>query len=173
MPEEGRSGLVIPVPAVDGLLASVAARFPGVVREGVPSHVSLQYPFIAAGELDDQVTGTLAELFAGQPPMPATFAECRRRGGFVYLRPDPIDALAELTNRVRRHWPAPASLDGSDDEVGPHLTIAMGASETVAETIERETVAAVPISAELTEAWLVAFDGRWVLRERFEFGAGR
>lgn len=172
MPYEGQTGLVIPVPAADALLASVAARFPGVVREGVPSHVSVQYPFIAAGELDDQVTGTLAELFAGQRPISVTFAECCRRGGFVYLRPDPIDAPAELMAQVRRRWPDLASLDGHD-EVGPHVTVAMRASVEVAETIEREAVAALPISAELTEAWLVAFDGRWMLRERFEFGAGR
>lgn len=173
MPYEGQTGLVIPVPAADALLASVAARFPGVVREGVPSHVSVQYPFIAAGELDNQVTGTLAELFAGQRPMSVTFAECRRRGGFVYLRPDPVDGPAELMAQVRRLWPDLASPDGLDDEVGPHVTVAMRASEEAAETIEREAVAALPISAALTEAWLVAFDGRWVLRERFEFGAGR
>src|SRR3712207_2029316 len=102
MPSEGQTGVVIPVPAVYPLLASVAARFPGVVREGVPSHVSLQYPFVAADELDDRVSRELSELFAGQPPMPVTFAECRRRGGFVYLSPDPVDGLAELTAQIRR-----------------------------------------------------------------------
>ena len=170
MPYEGQTGVVIPVPETDALLASVAARFPGVVREGVPSHVSVQYPFLAAGELDDRVTGTLAELFAGQRPMPVTFAECRRRGGFVYLRPDPIDRLVELTTQVRQRWPEMAPSGGLDDEVGPHVTVAMRASEQDATTIEREIIAALPISTELREAWLVAFDGRWVLRGQFEFG---
>jgi hypothetical protein len=41
MPTNGQSALVIPVPAADPLLASVAARYPGTVREGVPAHVSL------------------------------------------------------------------------------------------------------------------------------------
>lgn len=173
MPNEGQTGVVIPVPAADALLASVGGQFPGVVREGVGSHVSVQYPFVAAGELDDRVSRALSELFAGQWPMPVRFAECRRRGGFVYLRPDPVDGLAELTSKVRQRWPEVAPSDGLGDEVGPHLTVAMRASEEMAETIEREVIAALPISAELREAWLVAFDGRWMLRGRFEFGAGR
>lgn len=173
MPNEGQTGVVIPVPAADALLTSVAARFPGVVREGVPSHVSVQYPFVAAGELDDRVSGALAELFARQRPMPVKFAECRRRGGFVYLCPEPIEELAELTNKVRQRWPQVAPADGLHDEVGPHLTVAMRASKETAEMIEREVIVALPISTELAEAWLVAFDGRWVLRGRFEFGAAR
>ena len=173
MPYEGKTGVVIPVPAVDSLLASVAARFPGVVREGVPAHLSVQYPFVAAGELDDGVAGALAKVFAEQQPMPVTFTECRRRGGFVYLVPDPIDGLAKLTAQIRHRWPEVAPPEGLDDEVGPHVTVAMRASDQAADTIEQETITALPISTELAEAWLVAFDGRWVLRERFEFGAGR
>ena len=173
MPYEGQTGVAIPVPAANALLASVADRFPGVVREGVPAHVSVQYPFVTAGELDDRVTAMLAELFAGQPPIPVTFAQCRRRGGFVYLPADPIDEVAQLTARLRRQWPHVVPDAGLDDEVGPHLTVAMRASEETAERIQRDVVEALPISAELAEAWLVAFEGKWVLRERFEFGATR
>jgi 2'-5' RNA ligase superfamily len=173
MPSEGQTALAIPVPAADPLLASVAARFPGVVREGVPSHVSVQYPFLAASELDGEVIGALSELFGGQRPIPVTFATCHRLGGFVYVRPNPIDGLAELAVRVRQRWPEVAPPEGWDGEVGPHLTVAMRASEQTADTIEREVATALPISAELREAWLVTFDGRWALREQFEFGTAR
>ncbi|HVE96684.1 MAG TPA: hypothetical protein VNA67_06860 [Pseudonocardiaceae bacterium] len=47
---------MIPVSAADALLASVKARYPGAVREGVPAHVSLLYPFVAVAELDERVT---------------------------------------------------------------------------------------------------------------------
>ncbi|MDQ3887301.1 MAG: 2'-5' RNA ligase family protein [Actinomycetota bacterium] len=173
MPYEGQTGVAIPVPAANALLASVAGRFPGVVREGVLAHVSVQYPFVTAGELGDRVTIILAELFAGQPPISVTFAQCRRRGGFVYLPPDPIDEVAHLTAQLRQRWPHVVPDAGVDDELGPHLTVAMRASEETAKTIEREVVETLPISTELAEAWLVAFDGKWVLRERFEFGAAR
>jgi 2'-5' RNA ligase superfamily protein len=91
MPTNGQTGLVIPVPAVDALLASVETRHPGTVREGVSAHVSLLYPFVGAAELDERVTQALSEMFGEHEPMPIEFAECYRRGGFVALRPDPIE----------------------------------------------------------------------------------
>ncbi len=36
--------------------------------------------------------------------------------------------------------------------------------------IEQEVAAELPICAELREAWLLAFEGQWILRDRFEFG---
>ncbi len=105
MPTNGQTGLVIPVPAANALLASMGARYPGTVREGVPAHVSLLYPFIAAAKLDEWVRSALDELFLEQLPMTVEFAECYRRGGFVALRPDPIDGLTELVSKTRRHWP--------------------------------------------------------------------
>ncbi|MGH4027051.1 MAG: 2'-5' RNA ligase family protein [Pseudonocardiaceae bacterium] len=170
--KEGRTGLVIPVPAADPLLASVAARYPGTVREGVGAHVSLLYPFVPAPELDQDVTDTLSELFAGQPWIPVTFTQCRRSQGFVFLRPEPVDELKTLTKKARRRWPG---VDGgrAHDDVGPHLTVAMGATEQAAATIEREVTAALPISARLREVWLVAFDGKWGLRSRFELAPVR
>lgn len=173
MPSDGQTGVVIPVPAADALLASVATQFPGVVREGVPAHLSVQYPFLAADELDQRVTETLSELFAPQRPIRVTFAECGRRGGFVYVRPDSTEELTQLSGALRQRWPQVLRCADSDDDVGPHVTIAMHASEDVARTVEQQVIAALPISAELGEAWLVAFEGRWVLRHRYQFGAGR
>ncbi len=173
MPTNGQTGLVIPVPAADALLASVGARYPGTVREGVPAHVSLLYPFVAAAQLDERVTSVLGELLAEQAPMPVQFAECCREDGFVALRPDPIDGLTELVSKTHRRWPDVVPYEGVYGDVEPHLTVAMRCSEETAVAIEQEVTAQLPISAELREAWLVAFEGRWTLRGRFEFGAGR
>jgi hypothetical protein len=170
MPTNGQTGLVIPVPAADGLLASVGARHPGTVREGVPAHVSLLYPFVAAAELDEQVISALSELFAEQVPIPVEFGKCYRHDGFVALHPEPIDGLARLLSETRRRWPDVVPYEGLYGDVEPHVTVAMRASEEVAVTIEQEVTAELPFSAELGEAWLVAFEGRWSLRGRFEFG---
>ncbi|MBV8541256.1 MAG: hypothetical protein JO063_14920 [Pseudonocardiales bacterium] len=62
--------------------------------------------------------------------------------------------------------------EGLYGDVEPHVTVTMGASEEAAVTIERKVTAALSISAELREAWLVAFDGLWRVRGRFEFGTG-
>lgn len=173
MPTNGQTGLVIPVPAADALLASVGARYPGTVREGVPAHVSLLYPFVAAAELDKGVTSALGELFAEQAPMPVQFAECYRRDGFVALLPDPTNGLKELVSKTRRRWPDVVPYEGVYGDVEPHLTVAMRCSAETAVTIEEEVSTQLPISAELREAWLVAFEGQWTLRGRFKFGAGQ
>jgi 2'-5' RNA ligase superfamily len=172
MPTNGRTGLVIPVPAADGLLEWVEARHPGSVRQGVPAHVSLLYPFIGMAELDERDTEALSELFIGQAPMRVGFVECYRRGGFVALRPDPIEGLTELTNKTRRRWPDVVPYEGLYGDVEPHLTVALDTSEETARTIEREVTEQLPILAELGEAWLLAFEGRWMVRERFKFDVG-
>jgi 2'-5' RNA ligase len=172
MPMNGQTGLVIPVQAADALLAAVGTRYPGTVREGVPAHVSLLYPFVAAAELDERVSGALGELVAEQAPMPVQLAECYHREGFVALRPDPIDGLRELISKTHRRWPDVVPYEGAYRDVEPHVTVALRCSEETAVTIEREVTARLPLSAELREAWLVAFEGQWLVRGRFEFGAG-
>jgi hypothetical protein len=104
--------------------------------------VSLLYPFLASVELDEQVIAALGELLLEQAPMPVTFATCYRRGGFVALRPDPLEGLVGLI------------------------------STEVAAMIEQEASAALPIPAELQEAYLMVFEQRWALRGRFAFHGG-
>lgn len=173
MPTNGQTGLVIPVPAADALLALMETRHPGTVREGVPAHVSLLYPFVGVAELDERVTHALSELFGEHEPMAIELVECYRHGGFVALRPDPINGLTELTSKTRDRWPDVVPYEGVYGDVEPHLTVAMRASEETALRIEQEISEQLPISAELREAWLVAFEGRWTLRGRFEFGVVR
>jgi 2'-5' RNA ligase superfamily len=173
MPVEGQTGLVVPVPAADALLGLVESRHSGTVREGVPAHVSLLYPFVGVAELDERVIQALRELVAGHEPMPVQFAECYRREGFVALRPDPIEALTELTRKACERWPDLVPYEGLYGKVEPHVTVALRASEETAVMIEREVTEQLPISAELREVVLVAFEGRWRLRGRFEFGAGQ
>ncbi len=170
MPTHGRTGLVIPVPAADALLGSVGARYPGTVRAGLPAHVSLLYPFVVAAELDERVATALHELFVEQVPIPVDFVECFRRGGFVALRPEPSDRLNELMTETWRRWPDVVPYEGAYRDVEPHVTIAMRCSEQLAVRIEQEVTAELPICAELREAWLLAFEDQWILRDRFEFG---
>ncbi len=170
MPTHGQTGLVIPVAAADALLASVGARYPGTVREGVPAHVSLLYPFVVAAELDERVTAACSELFVEQVPIRVDFAECYRRGGFVALRPEPSDGLKELMTRTWRRWPDVVPYGGVYGDVEPHVTVAMRCSDQTAVRIEQEVTAELPICAELREAWLLAFEEQWMLRDRFEFG---
>lgn len=171
MPKIGQTGVIIPVPAVDELLATVATRYPGTVREGIPAHLSVLYPFIAAEQVDEQLIGVLSGLFTGQSPISVSFAAVRRNAGFVYLPPRPAGRIAQLVGTVRQRWPEVTPYAGLYGDVEPHVTIAICSSAETAVRIERDTHPVLPIPAELREAWLVEFDGKWSLRARFEFGA--
>ncbi|HEY2764897.1 MAG TPA: 2'-5' RNA ligase family protein [Pseudonocardiaceae bacterium] len=171
MPKIGQTGVIIPVPAADELLATVAARYPGTVREGVSAHLSVLYPFIAAEKIDERLIGVLSGLFAGQAPISVSFAAVRRSAGFVYLPPEPADRIAQLIGKVRQGWPDVLPYAGVYGDVEPHVTVAICSSEQTAARIERETGSVLPISAQLSEAWLVVFDGQWSVRARFEFDA--
>lgn len=157
------------MPAVDGLLASVADRYPDAVRHGVPAHISVLYPFLAAHRVDGDVISTLRGIFSPAPAIPVTFDLCHRDSGFVFLPPSPADPLNVLTDDVRQAWPDVVPYDGVYGEVDPHLTIAMRTTVASAESIQREVTGHLPISAELREAWLVGYDGSWSVRERFSF----
>ncbi len=59
---------MLPIPAVDPLLAAVAARYPHTVREGLPAHLTVLYPFVRADELDPSVIDACARIVAVIPP---------------------------------------------------------------------------------------------------------
>ncbi|WP_431923567.1 2'-5' RNA ligase family protein [Amycolatopsis tucumanensis] len=169
MTERGRSVLAIPVPAADPLLARAAELSPAA-RRGLPAHISLLYPFRPAADLDEATVTALAELLERQPAMEVRFERCHHHDGFVYLRPEPLQPLTGLIATLRRRWSAVLP-QGSrpGDDVGAHLTVAMGASPREAAALMRSVEATLPLAARLTEAWLAVFDGVWQPRDRFRF----
>ncbi|MDA3642544.1 2'-5' RNA ligase family protein [Saccharopolyspora indica] len=172
MPKQGATALVVPLPEADPLLAAVADRFPDAVRP-LPAHLTLLYPFLPAGALDEQVFAALDEVFADQPPLRVEFAECRRASGFAALLPDPADGLSALVGELRRRWPDLLPYDGRfGAEVDLHVTVALNTAEATADAVTREIIPEfTPIRAHLREARLIAFHGQWQLRRRFEFTA--
>ncbi|MDQ0381611.1 2'-5' RNA ligase family protein [Amycolatopsis thermophila] len=169
MTADGRSVLAVPVPAADPLLA-VAARRSAAARRGLPAHISLLYPFLPAGELDDATLAALAGLLEQHPQVEVRFERCDHDDGFVFLTPEPAQALTGLIARLRDRWPAVRPYDGRfGEDVEPHLTIAMGASPGDSAALVRELGTRLPVAARLTEAWLAVHAGHWRLVRRFRF----
>jgi hypothetical protein len=170
MPVEGRTGVVIPVPGADLLLARAATRSDGV-RPGVPAHVSLLYPFVPVAELHDSALGELGEVFERQTALDVEFDRCRRRDNFVFLQPSPLQPVMDLVDELRQRWPDVVPYEGRyGHQVEPHLTITLGADAAQATAVEDLVATELPLAATLREAWLVATrDGQWTLHERFPF----
>ena len=162
------TGLVVPVPAAEDLLAAVGRRHPDAARSGVPAHVTVLFPFLPPEKIDDGTLRTLRELFEQHPPMPVRFTECRRRAEFVYLRPEPTDGLRRLLDHARREWPDVIPYEGAFGEVEPHLTVSIRTGEDTAARIHAESGSALPIEAQLREGWLISSrEQQWTVQERF------
>lgn len=167
----GSTGVVVPVSAADALLTTVGQRFPGAVRDGVPAHMSLMYPFVGADLLTERVTSTLRAVFASRPPVSVVFEECARHGGFVYLRPSPSAPLERLTAALQQRWPRLVPYAGRHAVTEPHVTLALDLPDDNAAQVQREATTWLSLTARIDQAWLVAFHGQWQLRQRFDLTA--
>ncbi|MFR9731153.1 2'-5' RNA ligase family protein [Saccharopolyspora sp. MS10] len=167
MPALGTTAVVLPVPGADPLLRSVAARFPGAVREGFPAHITILYPFLPASEVDEEVVAELAAILARCRPQRVAFTAStdprHLAEGFVALRPEPDGELRGLTAEVGGRWGL-RPYGGAYGEAEPHLTVALEVAPERARAIVADLVPPPP--AELAEAWLVRFDDGWSLRAR-------
>ena len=169
-----RSALVIEVPeaadAVDAWLERTAYAKPS---NGVPTHITLLYPFVPAADVDDELVGGLGELFARMSSFGFALQECRRFPAVLYLAPDPPDPFLALTEAVVAAYPGFPPYDGVFDEVVPHLTAAEG-EPAVLGRAEREIRPYLPIGAEAREIVLLEeLDpelARWRTHSRLPLG---
>lgn len=159
MPKAGWTALVAPVPALDPLMARVAAACPGATRPGIPAHVTFLYPFLPMTELDATATDRLTALAAGHAPLSLEFTEVHVEPGFVYLA-SPL--LAPLTEQIRANWPNLVPYLG---QFGPnpvaHLSLAIGIADT--DAVADLAATALPATGRLDKLWLVGHDnGQWL-----------
>jgi hypothetical protein len=164
-PHPSESSLVIPVPAADPVVPRSRERSEAA-RTGIPSHITVLYPFIPPDAIDDAVERAIASILAGFTPFRFRLDRVERFPGALYLAPEPVEPFVALTEALWAHWPEHPPYDGAYDTVIPHLTVFDGEEPPgVAEVIE----GALPIEGEAREMWLMVegADGRWTTRRRF------
>lgn len=135
---------------------------------GIPPHVTLLYPFVAA-EAAERSLGGLRELFAAVPCFTVAFRELRRWPEMAYLAPEPPEPFARLTEAIAERWPSHPPYEGIHDVVMPHLTVAYGA-DALLDAVDADITPKLPFDAVVTEAVLLeelAPESRWRERARF------
>lgn len=167
---------MLPVPAADPLLATVAASHPHLVRAGLPAHLTVLYPFVPAPDLDGAVLGTCARLVQGLAPIPVRFARCRARPGLVYLAPEPPEQVQHLLGSVWATWPDLPPYGGRHADAAAHVTIALGGDDAEHAAVVRLVEPHLPIMVELTELYVAVTNDPgtnptgWQIRSRIAFG---
>jgi 2'-5' RNA ligase len=157
--ERSVTTLIVPVPAADRLVHESARD------AGMPAHITLLYPFLEPGEVDEDVEAELGLLFAGERAFDFELTDVGLFPGVVYVAPNPVAPFVALTELLARRWPENPPYGGSFNDIVPHLTVAHGAR--VPSGLDK----LLPLPARAAEAWLVTRAGsRWVKRASFPFG---
>lgn len=168
----GQTALVAVIHEAEPVVGAWRARLDPSAAAGVPAHVSVLSPFLAATRIDDTVVGELAGLFAAQPVFHVRFTEFRRSPGVLYLAPDPAEPFRTLAGVLAARWPEAPPAGWQPTDVKPHLTVAYDQATPVLDEVEASVTAELPIAAAITAVALFVHDGtRW--RQRMAFDLAR
>jgi 2'-5' RNA ligase len=162
------STLIVPVPEVEPLLAAALGESQRS-EAGLPPHITLLYPFVPGGAIDEAIETAVAELLAGCAPFAFRLARVASFPGVLYLEPQPADGFLELTRELCARWPELPPYRGEFAEVIPHLTVATGKTDqSLVSALERQ----LPFEATAEEVWLSVQErgGRWATHRRYRLG---
>ncbi len=167
------SALIIAVPESEPLVKAWRERYDPSAAVGVPTHITVLYPFMPPGEITPAVLSELHDLFARFSAFEFTLPELRRFPKVLYLAPSPAEPFKALTHAVVERYPKYPPFRGAFAEVIPHLTIADVDEAKQLDDIEREFMQQhgmwLPVKATAKEVWLIEnTSGRWETRERFQ-----
>jgi 2'-5' RNA ligase len=158
-----QSAVLVHVPEAEPVVGGWRRRYTHDAPLGIPPHVTLLFPFVAAGSLDEEVERRLANLLSEAEPFAVTFARTARFPTILYLEPQPSAPFSALTEAIAADWPEHPPYEGEFDEVIPHLTVAESDDERLIAQIEADVVPQLPVRSRVREAQLYVEDaaGRW------------
>jgi 2'-5' RNA ligase len=174
MPSEGpESAVVIRLP-IPSTLERIRRRWDFAASVGVPSHVTIVFPFLPPEALTPAVRAELAALAAQVQPFDVRFADVGRFPTVVYLAPQPSSPFSRLTEAVVDRFPEYPPYGGAHAVVTPHLTITES-KEAPLEGIAAQAEAALPFSRRVTRIDVIVEggEGRWHSRWRIPLGVRR
>jgi 2'-5' RNA ligase len=166
------SGLVIPFPNVEPVVAAHRLKYDPQAPRGVPAHVTIHFPWIPAATVDATALAEVRELAATTPAFAVAFEELRWFGDEVlWLAPTPDQPFRGLSDRSAALWPEAPRYGGVFEDVVPHLTIGEG-KRAILKEVENELAEVLPLRGWASELWWFALDesGRWVRRAAFPLG---
>lgn len=166
-----RSAVVVTVPEAEPLVGVWRLRYTHDAPAGMPPHVTLLFPFVAA-ERVGEAEGRLAELVLAAPAFDLAFRRTARFAGVLYLDPEPAEPFVALTGAIAGEWPEHPPYEGVFDEVIPHLTVAEAQDSALLDRIAAAVEPHLPVQTRVREASLFVEDGggRWHQRGRLPLG---
>jgi hypothetical protein len=124
MSAPAQTGLIVPVPDAEPVVGRHRAALDPSAAWGIPAHVTVLYPFLPPGQVDDEVLAALRSLFAALPRFETALSRVDWFGSEVlWLVPEPEAPFRRLTQAVFDRFPSAPPYAGAFDDVVPHLTV--------------------------------------------------
>ena len=164
---EALSALAGLVPAAEQLVGLYRDLFDPSAAAGMPAHITLLYPFLAPGAIDDRVMDRLRHCFKGFLAFDFALTAPRRFPDRVlYLAVEPVEPFRRLTRAIWQAFPQTPPYGGRYPTIVPHLTIADRQQalrlDEIGRGFDEASRGKLPINAHATEAALLDNrSGRW------------
>lgn len=171
---EVETSLIVPVTQAMADVEPWRERLDPFSARGMPTHVTVEYPFLSPSEIDDDVISSLAAIFDAVPAFGFELTEVRWFDErVVWLAPEPDARFRQLTASVMDRWPALRPYGDVPGLVPPHLTIGVSEPRERLEGAARALEPLLPIACTAEEVWLMAGSsapGSWTIEARFPLG---
>ena len=171
---EVETSLIVPVDEAMADVEPWRERLDPFSARGMPTHVTVEYPFLPPPELSDDVRSSLAEVFAWVPTFEFRLTQVKWFDDrVVWLAPEPDALFRHMTASVMERWPSLRPYGGQPGLVPPHLTIGVSEPRPRLEEAARALKPLLPIACSAREVWLMSGSsapGSWTTQARFPLG---
>jgi 2'-5' RNA ligase len=153
-PAIGEGAIIVPVDVPVGV-RRLRDRMDPSAAQGVPAHVTLIYPFIPPGALDDSIRPELERIIGSEQVFPFVLRRVDRWPDVVWLPPEPDEPFRRLIRALTKAFPDYPPYEGAHAEVVPHLTVAQDPRPEYLAAAEHALPGMLPIRGVAREAWLI------------------
>ncbi len=175
MKPKDESALLIPVPESEPLVSDWRSLYDGSAARGMPAHITLLYPFVAPGEIDDELIEELGSHFARKRAFTYSYPTTARFPGVLYLAPDADAPFSKMISALEKRFPDCPPYGGLFEDVIPHLTVGDCRNRldlALMNRMDAELMPQLPLEARASEVWLMTSRrGRWRKRHVFPLRA--
>lgn len=141
------TALLLRVPGAEDAVARRRQQLDSAAADGIPAHVTVLYPFVPLGDLQEEDHSLLEKLFAAQQPFTIVGTHTSWFGDQVlFMQLEDPDQVQALTAQVAAAYPGYPPYAGEIvlENVIPHLTVGHDHPLSELRAAEREVLARLP-----------------------------
>ncbi len=168
---KNETAILIPIPEAENTVDKYRLRYDPSRYAGIPAHVTLLYPFHDLEAITGDVLRTISDIVSKHSQFQVTISEVEWFDDrVVYLSPRPAERFLALIDDLIRAFPECPPYGGIYETIIPHLCVAETSDLRAMKRVERRLVKRLPITADVTQVWLMTGQGTkdsWNVQQSF------